>query len=42
MRQQGATPDEIADAFPPELLKRVGYYGSPSKVLIFCSNFGPP
>ena len=29
MRQQGATPDEIADAFPPELLKRVGYYGTP-------------
>jgi len=29
MRQQGATPDEVADAFPPELLKRVGYYGTP-------------
>jgi hypothetical protein len=29
MRQQGATVDEVADAFPPELLKRVGYYGAP-------------
>jgi alkanesulfonate monooxygenase SsuD/methylene tetrahydromethanopterin reductase-like flavin-dependent oxidoreductase (luciferase family) len=29
MRQRGATADEIADAFPPELLKRVGYYGPP-------------
>ena len=29
MRQQGATPDEVADAFPPDLLKRVGYYGTP-------------
>ena len=29
MRQQGATPDEVADAFPPELLKQVGYYGTP-------------
>src|ERR1043166_4235285 len=29
MWQQGATPDEVADAFPPELLKRVGYYGTP-------------
>jgi hypothetical protein len=29
MRQQSATPDEFADAFPPELLKRVGYYGTP-------------
>jgi alkanesulfonate monooxygenase SsuD/methylene tetrahydromethanopterin reductase-like flavin-dependent oxidoreductase (luciferase family) len=29
MRQQGATADEVADAFPPELLKRVGYYGAP-------------
>ena len=29
MRQRGATPDEVADAFPPELLKRVGYYGTP-------------
>jgi len=29
MRQQGATPDEVADAFPPELLQRVGYYGAP-------------
>lgn len=29
MRQQGATPDEIVDAFPPELLQRVGYYGPP-------------
>ena len=30
MRQQGATPDEVADAFPPELLRRVGYYGPPA------------
>jgi alkanesulfonate monooxygenase SsuD/methylene tetrahydromethanopterin reductase-like flavin-dependent oxidoreductase (luciferase family) len=29
MRQQGAAPDEVADAFPPELLKQVGYYGPP-------------
>jgi alkanesulfonate monooxygenase SsuD/methylene tetrahydromethanopterin reductase-like flavin-dependent oxidoreductase (luciferase family) len=29
MRQQGAAPDEVADAFPPELLRRVGYYGPP-------------
>jgi len=29
MRQQGAAPDEVADAFPPELLTRVGYYGPP-------------
>jgi len=29
MRQQGATPDEVADAFPSDLLKRVGYYGTP-------------
>ena len=29
MRQRGATPDEVADAFPPELLKHVGYYGTP-------------
>jgi alkanesulfonate monooxygenase SsuD/methylene tetrahydromethanopterin reductase-like flavin-dependent oxidoreductase (luciferase family) len=29
MRQQGATLDEVADAFPPELLQRVGYYGPP-------------
>jgi alkanesulfonate monooxygenase SsuD/methylene tetrahydromethanopterin reductase-like flavin-dependent oxidoreductase (luciferase family) len=29
LRQQGATPDEVADAFPPELLQRVGYYGAP-------------
>lgn len=29
MRQQGAAPDEVADAFPPELLQRVGYYGTP-------------
>jgi hypothetical protein len=28
MRRQGATPDEVADAFPPELLQRVGYYGA--------------
>jgi hypothetical protein len=29
MRQQGATLDEVADAFPPELLQHVGYYGAP-------------
>ena len=29
MRQQGATPNAVADAFPPELLQRVGYYGTP-------------
>jgi hypothetical protein len=29
MRRRGATPHEVADAFPPELLKRVGYYGPP-------------
>ena len=29
MRQQGATADAVADAFPPELLRRVGYYGAP-------------
>jgi alkanesulfonate monooxygenase SsuD/methylene tetrahydromethanopterin reductase-like flavin-dependent oxidoreductase (luciferase family) len=29
MRQRGAAPDEIADAFPSELLQRVGYYGTP-------------
>jgi hypothetical protein len=29
MRQRGAPADEVADAFPPELLKRVGYYGTP-------------
>jgi alkanesulfonate monooxygenase SsuD/methylene tetrahydromethanopterin reductase-like flavin-dependent oxidoreductase (luciferase family) len=29
MRQRGATTDEVADAFPPELLQRVGYYGTP-------------
>jgi alkanesulfonate monooxygenase SsuD/methylene tetrahydromethanopterin reductase-like flavin-dependent oxidoreductase (luciferase family) len=31
MRQRGATADEVADAFPPELLKRVGYYGTPEE-----------
>jgi 5,10-methylenetetrahydromethanopterin reductase len=29
MRQQGATLGEVADAFPPGLLQRVGYYGTP-------------
>jgi alkanesulfonate monooxygenase SsuD/methylene tetrahydromethanopterin reductase-like flavin-dependent oxidoreductase (luciferase family) len=29
MRQRGVAPDEVADAFPPELLRRVGYYGTP-------------
>jgi 5,10-methylenetetrahydromethanopterin reductase len=31
MRQRGAAPDEVADAFPPELLRRVGYYGTPEE-----------
>jgi hypothetical protein len=31
MRQRGATSDEIAEAFPPELLRQVGYYGSPEE-----------
>jgi alkanesulfonate monooxygenase SsuD/methylene tetrahydromethanopterin reductase-like flavin-dependent oxidoreductase (luciferase family) len=31
MRQRGATANEVADAFPPELLKRVGYYGTPEE-----------
>jgi alkanesulfonate monooxygenase SsuD/methylene tetrahydromethanopterin reductase-like flavin-dependent oxidoreductase (luciferase family) len=29
MRQRGAAPDEVAEAFPPELLQQVGYYGTP-------------
>jgi alkanesulfonate monooxygenase SsuD/methylene tetrahydromethanopterin reductase-like flavin-dependent oxidoreductase (luciferase family) len=29
MRQRGATAAEVADAFPPELLKLVGYFGTP-------------
>lgn len=28
MRKRGASRDEVADAFPPELLKTVGYYGT--------------
>jgi alkanesulfonate monooxygenase SsuD/methylene tetrahydromethanopterin reductase-like flavin-dependent oxidoreductase (luciferase family) len=28
MRQRGAPANEVADAFPPALLKRVGYYGT--------------
>ena len=28
MRQRGATRDEVADAFPPEFLQHVGYYGT--------------
>jgi alkanesulfonate monooxygenase SsuD/methylene tetrahydromethanopterin reductase-like flavin-dependent oxidoreductase (luciferase family) len=31
MRQRGAPADEVADAFPAELLKRVGYYGTPEE-----------
>ena len=31
MRQRGATATEVADAFPAELLKRVGYYGTPEE-----------
>ena len=27
MRDRGASSDEMADAFPAELLQRVGYYG---------------
>ena len=27
LRREGASPDEVADAFPVEVLKRVGYYG---------------
>src|SRR5215468_4671876 len=29
MRQRGAALDEVADAFPPEWLQQVGYYGPP-------------
>ena len=28
MRRSGASADEVADAFPPALLRTVGYYGS--------------
>ncbi|MGQ4809068.1 putative coenzyme F420-dependent oxidoreductase [Candidatus Entotheonellaceae bacterium PAL068K] len=28
MRERGAAADEVADAFPPELLQQVGYYGA--------------
>ena len=28
MRRRGASADEVADAFPPELLRTVGYYGN--------------
>ena len=28
MREHGASPNEVADAFPPEVLQQVGYYGS--------------
>ncbi len=31
MRQRGAAPAEVAAAFPPELLQRVGYYGTPDE-----------
>jgi hypothetical protein len=27
MRRQGASQDEVAEAFPVEVLQRVGYYG---------------
>ena len=30
MRRKGATPDDIAEAFPPAILKTVGYYGNGS------------
>ena len=29
MRQREASPEAVADAFPPELLQQVGYYGTP-------------
>ena len=29
MRRSGASRKQVADAFPPELLRRVGYYGPP-------------
>ncbi len=28
MRQKGATPDEVVDGFPEDVLKAVGYYGT--------------
>jgi alkanesulfonate monooxygenase SsuD/methylene tetrahydromethanopterin reductase-like flavin-dependent oxidoreductase (luciferase family) len=31
LRQRGAAPGEVADAFPPDLLQRVGYYGPPER-----------
>jgi 5,10-methylenetetrahydromethanopterin reductase len=31
MRLRGAAPDEVADAFPPALLERVGYFGTPDE-----------
>jgi alkanesulfonate monooxygenase SsuD/methylene tetrahydromethanopterin reductase-like flavin-dependent oxidoreductase (luciferase family) len=34
MRQRDAALDEVADAFPPELLKRVGYYGTPEQAAV--------
>jgi alkanesulfonate monooxygenase SsuD/methylene tetrahydromethanopterin reductase-like flavin-dependent oxidoreductase (luciferase family) len=27
MRARGASPDQVAEAFPPEILRQVGYYG---------------
>lgn len=30
LRQRGASPDDLADAVPPELLRRVGYFGPAS------------
>lgn len=30
VRDAGAPPDEVADAFPEEFLKQMGYYGKPS------------
>lgn len=29
MRREGATTDEVAEAFPAEVLQKVGYYGKP-------------
>jgi hypothetical protein len=28
MRQRGASPDDVADAFPPDVLQTVAYYGT--------------
>lgn len=33
MRRRGATQDELAEAFPANLLKTVGYYGTPQNAM---------